>query len=224
MAGLLDRLSSLLGLNLPCFSISIDTVIGSGLTPRGSWEGTCKYVLSCRVPTGVCYTGLAGPVLWAQPQSFQPTSAALPWGWDMFDNIHSFPKGSLWPAGFSGHPWKWWQGCVECLGTAQLRVLLAWLLEPTGALWTGCGTMCTLDTTLQDHLSSCFLWIGIMLPEASNKRDWIFPTRLRTTMTPKTQQLRSFWGPYLRKPLCGSQGWWAFLHSPSLSRGLLHPV
>lgn len=157
--------------------------------------------------------GWQEPMLWTQAQSFQPTFAALPRVWDKFHNIHSSSKASPWLAGFAGHPCRWWHGHgVLAIGTASaLPGLQCCWHGSWDSRWSwglAVCTTCTLHTTLWDHLSSWFLWIDLILPEAGKKTDWIFPARLRT---PKTKELRSFWGPFTTMALSGSQGWSAFL-------------
>lgn len=58
----------------------------------------------------------------------------------------------------------------ECLGTAWLGALLAQLLGLIAVLRAGCGTMSTLHTMLWDHLSSWFLQVGLIPPEAGRKQ------------------------------------------------------
>lgn len=94
--GLWAALGSLVGLRTKSvvFSISVDTVIRSGLTPLV--PGRKSSNTSCLVEFQQKLLGWQHPVLWALPQSFLPTFAALPRVWDTFHNIHSF---SLVPCG-----------------------------------------------------------------------------------------------------------------------------
>lgn len=179
------------GLNLSFFSISVDTVIRSGLNPVV--PGKKPSNTSCRVPTGAA--GLAAPSALSSASKLSAHLCSSAKGLRYISDIHSFSEGPLWPAGLPGHS--------ECngmdVGCQLFGVLSAHLGPgggPKGRLWHDVHSHHDMYT----HVTWPPFLLVYLLPESWKENGLDIPNKIKDHNDP--QRHRSWEFSWALSPFC----------------------